>query len=297
VADEEPPSATIHRLPIDPWSVAGLHSLDSLPEPAPVATWNTGFLEWNGRVALAPGTLSIATGLPGSGKTHVWAQIWKYVVERYGLVALIASFECSPKPHYRRYLREMHARRPEREMQPAELEAADQFIREHYRFLRHPDETPTLGWIMELAEVAVTRHKVKIIQIDPWNRLESQREPKETEPDYVAHCLRALAVFAKDMNCHVQMIAHPAKRDARRRDQPPELEDVSGAMHWWNMPDQGFVVHRKELWTPTGGRCFDAQFFHRKARFEELGYPCALPLRFNVGSRVFETVIHSDGNG
>ena len=281
----------------NPWSVAGLKRLSDFPEPEPVETWNTGFLDWNGRVAIAPGMLSVVTGVPESGKTMLWAQIWKYVVERYGLVAVVASFECKTKPRYRHYLREMHARRQEREMSADELREADKFIEDHYLFLDHPDETPTIDWILELADVAVTRYKAKIIQIDPWNRLESQREAKETEPDYVARCLRELTVFAKATNTHVQMFAHPAKRDGRRRDQPPDLEDVAGAMHWWSMPDQGFVLHRKQRWTKGGGRCFDAMLYHQKARFEELGYSCALPVRFNPQSRVYETVTSTSEDG
>jgi twinkle protein len=292
MADEEPekPSATIHRLPKNPWSIAGLHTLDSLPDRPAGKTWRPGFVEWLGKVELAPGMLSVVTGLPGSGKTHLWAQIWSNIVGANDIVAMIASFECLPKPHYRRYLREIFARCREAEMSERQIAQADRFIGEHYRFLVHPEEAPTLSWFLEMAEVAVRREGVKVIQLDPWNRLESQRGERETEPEYVARCLRALHVFAKETGCHVQIVAHPAKRDARRRDIPPDLEDISGAMHWWNMIDQGFVVHRKELWTADGNRCFDAVFYHRKARFDELGYPCELRMRFNPQSRVFESV-------
>lgn len=286
--DEE--TATIHRLPLNPWSIAGLHTLDDLPDRPISETWKTGFYDWTGKVALSPGTVSVVTGLPGSGKTMLWAQIWNYIVAKYDFVALVASFECAPKPHYRRYLREFFARCRESEMNERQLMEADQFIGAHYRFLVHPEETPTLDWFLKMAELAVAREGVKIVQLDPWNRLESQRGPKETEPEYVGRCLRTLSVFAKDTGCHVQIVAHPAKRDSRRRDLAPELEDISGAMNWWNMVDQGFVVHREKLWDKGGQRCFDSKFYHRKARFEELGYPCALDLRFNWKTRVFESV-------
>jgi twinkle protein len=287
---EDRPSATIHRLPIDPWSIAGLHTLDSLTERHPAITWQTGFYDWNSKVRLSPGTLSVVTGLPGSGKTVVWAQVWSHVVGKYGLKACIASFECAPKPYYRRYLREIWARCREQDMTDVQIADADAFIRDHYWFLLHPEETPTLDWFLEMAYVAADKG-CAIIQLDPWNRLESQRGVKETEPEYVSRCLRALSVLAKDMNIHVQIVAHPAKRDARRRDIPPELEDISGAMHWWNMVDQGFIVHREKVWDETNARrCYAAKFLHRKARFEELGYPCALDIRFNPHTRVFESV-------
>ena len=282
--------ARFHRMRHEnPWAIAGLYRFDDLPKRQPAQTWRTGFPDWNG-VALAAGMVSVATGLPGSGKTHLMAQIWNYVVGKYDLVALIASFECAPNPHYIRYLREFFGHCREAEMSEKQLRAADDYIRDHYRFLLHPQETPTLEWFLDMASIAVQREGVKIIQIDPWNRLESQRSPKETEPEYVARCLREVTVFAKNTGCHVQIIAHPAKRLSARRELPPDLEDVAGAMHWWNMPDQGFVIHRKEAWK-DGRRCYDATFTHRKSRFEELGYPCVMDVRFNPQSRRFESVM------
>jgi twinkle protein len=288
-------AARFHRIRREnPWAIAGLYRLDDLPKRQPVKAWRTGF-DWHG-VALAPGMVSIATGLPGSGKTHLLAQMWHHIVGKYGLVAMIASFECAPDPYYVRYLREFFARKREAEMSERQLREADEYIRDHYRFLLHPEETPTLEWFLDMAEIAVQREGVKVIQLDPWNRLESQRTAKETEPEYVARCLRSVTVFAKDTGCHVQIIAHPAKRIGQRREAPPDLEDVAGAMHWWNMPDQGFVIHRDKAWD-KGKRVFDATVFHRKARFEEIGYPCSMDVRFNPQSRVFESVVNPTNGG
>jgi twinkle protein len=134
----------------------------------------------------------------------------------------------------------------------------------------------------------VVRDGAKIVQIDPWNRLESQRGEGENETEYVLRCLRMFTVFAKAFDVHVQIVAHPAKRDPRRRDQPPEMEDVSGSQNWWNVPDQGFVVHRPKFWDAHGDRCYDAIFYQRKARFEDLGYPCAIGIRFDPIDRRFK---------
>jgi hypothetical protein len=83
-----------------------------------------------------------------------------------------------------------------------------------------------------LKDIAVIRHGVRIVQIDPWNRLESAREKNESETDYIEtdyilRCLRSLYVFAHDMNCHVQIVAHPAKMGQERRNRSPFLEDIA----------------------------------------------------------------------
>ena len=266
------------------WPVIGLYSMDEIPDNPLGAVWSTGFAGWEGKIALAPGTLSVVTGHPGHGKTKLMGQIWQQIVMRYNLVAAIASFETRPRPYLRRQLRELYLQRLELTAtdEPYLIREADDWIRDHYRFMQHPDRRPDLPWFLEMAESAVVRHGAKVIQLDPWNRLEASREPRESETDYIGRCLRELYNFAVDMNCHVQIIAHPAKTgEYARRDSAPELEHIAGSKHWDNMVDQGFVVHRPQMFNDSGVRQTYAELHHKKARFEELGYPTKLGVEFD----------------
>lgn len=264
-----------------PWPVNGIYRLSELPEPAPMVLWEPGFPEWEGKVLLAPRTLSVVTGHPGMGKTFLWNQIFFNVVRKYDVPFCGASFETRPKPHVRRQIRTLLSGKLERDMDDSERADADKWINERYLFLVHPDSRPDLGWFLDMAEVAVVRHGARILQIDPWNRLEGSRAQGESETDYIGRCLRTLHTFAIDMNCHVQILAHPAKMDGQRRGQPPMLEDINGSKNFDNMVDQGFVIHRPKMFE-KGERKTEASFYHRKARFEELGYPCKLNLDFKV---------------
>jgi twinkle protein len=159
----------------------------------------------------------------------------------------IASFETRAKPHFRRQLRTLLSGKLERDMSHEDERKADAWIEDRYFFLAHSDNRPTLEWFLDMAEVAVVRHGARIIQLDPWNRLDASRGRDESETEYIGRCLRALHSFAHDMNCHVQIVAHPAKMDGVRKDRTPTLEDISGSKNWENMCDQGFVVHRPEI--------------------------------------------------
>jgi twinkle protein len=281
-----------------PWPVEGLYRLNELPEPQPMVTWNPGFPEWEGKVMLSPGCLSVVTGFPGHGKTQMWAQLWQQVAFQYDINICMASFETRAKPHHRRTLRSLLNRCSEKDMNENQKRNADQWINEHYLWLQKPDQMPTLDWLLDAAEVAVVRHGAKVLQIDPWNRLEHQRDSRQSETDFIGHCLTRLYTFAQDLDCHVQVLAHPAKRDGKRRDLPPTLEDISGSSHWNNRPDQGFVVHREKLFN-QGVRQTEATLLHLKARFDDLGYPCSLDLRFDpLTSRYdsidFETKLERD---
>jgi twinkle protein len=262
-----------------PWPVIGMYRLSELPEPSPMTLWKPGIPEWEHKVMLAPRTLSVVTGHPGHGKTALWNQLWFNVVRDYGVAFCGASFETRPKPHVRRQLRSLISNKLERDMTDDERALADTWINDRYFFLVHQENRPTLEWFLEMAEVAVIRHGVKIVQADPWNRFESSRGNGERDDEYVLRCLRTLYQFATDMNCHVQILAHPAKMEGARRGQAPTLEDIAGAKHWDNVCDQGFTIHRPKMYE-KGAVKTECQFYHRKARFDELGHPCRLSLDF-----------------
>jgi twinkle protein len=263
-----------------PWPVDGLYRMSEIPEPPPIFTWSPGFEEWENKIKLAPGMLSVVTGLPNHGKTALWNQIWFQIVRKYNLRMAVATFETGEKPHLRRQLRSLHSLVPEKDMDGRMMAAADRFIEDHYVFLKHKDGQPDLNWLLDRAEIAVVRYGAQAIQIDPWNRMEHRREGRESETDYIGRCLNAVIQFARDMHCHVQILAHPSKREGHLRRDPPELEDISGSMNWFNRVDQGFVVHRPQFVTPEGKRCTEADLYQKKARFEELGYVCKVGLNY-----------------
>jgi len=269
-----------------PWPVSGLYRLNDLPEPPPIQPWSTGFDGWDDRFRLAPRMMSVVTGHPGHGKTALFTQIIYQVVKRYELVACVASFETRAKPHIRRHLRTLHMGILEKNLEAGDLREADKWINDHYLFLVHEDSRPTLEWFLDKAEVAVIRHGARFIQLDPWNRLEGSRAPGENETEYIGRCLRTIHAFATDLNCHVQILAHPAKMDNTRRGTPPMLEDISGSKNWDNMVDQGLVVHRPKVFDGQN-RKTESALFHRKARFEEIGFPCRMDLNFDLEKQKF----------
>jgi twinkle protein len=273
-----------------PWPIEDIYRLSKLPEPAPMVLWEPGFVEWERKIMLSPRTLSVVTGHPGHGKTAVWAQIWYNIVRTYCIPICVATFETRPKPHMRRQLRTLfHGGLRECEQDDEMRRQADAWIDEMYLWLVHSTAQPTLEWLLEKAEAAVIRHGCRIIQIDPWNRLEASRAAGEREDEYVGRCLRRLHQFANDFNCHVQVLAHPSKMEGNRRGHAPMLEDIAGAKHWDNMPDQGFTVHRPNMYDGEK-QITEAVLYHRKARFEELGRPCKLGIDYDKKTGKFKSV-------
>lgn len=264
------------------WPVTGLYSLDQIPEPAPLTVWRPGFPEWESKLAFAPTTISIVTGQPGHGKTTMATQIWYQIARDYQIRGAFASFETRAKPHQRRNIRQFMFGAPEASLSDEERDRADRWNNDHFRWIIHPNRRPSLAWLLDTAEVAVVRHNARFVVIDPWNKLEADRPERTRETDWIGDCLDACMDFARDMAVHLQILAHPAKAaDHTRRGKHPTLEDISGSKHWDNKTDLGLCVHRPKVFE-KGERKTAADLWVLKSRFEECGYPCRLPIDYQL---------------
>lgn len=280
------------------WPASGVYRLRDMPEQPKMELWSTGFDRWKNQLWLGSGTLSVVTGQPTHGKTHFWAQVWYQIAKRYDIQIGVATFETTARPHFENYLRQFHLGRKIR-FGPAnftfdELKAADDWIHEHYLFFDHEDGRPTLGWLLENAEIAVRRHKLKVLDIDPWNRLEAHRAQGENETDYIGKCLRELYQFAKGLQVHVQVVAHPSKSDFSMYGRMPGLENIAGSKNWENMCDQGFVVWRPRLYDDNGVRQTYAELHHLKSRFDQLGHASKFGIEYQEDAGKFITCDLSD---
>jgi len=275
---------------VQEWPVKGLYRLGELPEPTPLEIWRPGFPEWEEKLAFAPTTVSVVTGHPGHGKTTLMLQIWFQICRDYGLKAAIASFENRAKPHHRRYIRQFMYGRPEDALTDDERAHADEWNNEHFLWLVHPNRKPSLKWILEMAEVAVVRHNARVLQIDPWNKLEGDRPPDMRETEWVGFCLDEIMDFARDFNVHVQILTHPTKLiDRQGKRARPGLGDISGSKHWDNKSDLGLSVYRPELFD-KGERKTEAHLYVLKTRYDELGYPCKLAVNYDLNEERFKAI-------
>ena len=283
-----------------PWPVDGLYRIGEIPQPPPLELWDAGWPEWNGGVKLAPTHLSVMTGHGGDGKTRFGAQMWWQIARANSIRVAVCTMETLAKPGYLKYLRQFIHRKPQHRMTPDDLRFADGLIDDHYRFIQHPERKPGLKWLLDVAEAAVVREGCRALKIDPWNKLERTRDGRQSETDYIGEVLDELMLFATDLNCHVQVVAHPAKSDAttRRKDgtlRPPELENIAGSKAWETKPDQGFVMYRPQKWAAGGQRLTDCEFYVRKTRFDELGYPRCFHMRLDLATECYVSTEYEGG--
>jgi twinkle protein len=273
------------------YPIIGLYTLETLPETPPLEVWSPGFPEWESRIKLASSTLSVMTGYPGHGKTLFSQQLWFQIARQHDFPVAIMSAETPARPYVRRAMRQFYSGMLEHRMKSEELVAADNWIQEHIQFIAHPNHRPTFEFVCDMIEAAAKKYGCRAVIIDPWNKLEQDIPRDKTETQWIGDCLDYLLDLARGLRMHVQVLAHPAKPDQKKRGTPPDLYQISGSANWYNRPDQGFVIHRPEVVDELGNRQTTAHVYHSKARFEELGYASRVYLRYNLELGRFEATL------
>ncbi|KAL5731539.1 DNA helicase [Ranunculus cassubicifolius] len=238
---------------------------------------STGWKALDGLYKVVPGELTIVTGVPNSGKSEWIDALLCNINEREGWKFALCSMENKVREHARKLL-EKHIKKPffnagysgtTERMTEEDFERGKEWLNETFHLIRCEDDSlPSITWVLTLAKAAVFRHGVRGLVIDPYNELDHQRPPNQTETEYVSQMLTKIKRFAQHHACHVWFVAHP-----RQLQQwvggPPNLYDISGSAHFINKCDNGIVVHRNR--NPETGPMDQVQICVRKVRNKVVG--------------------------
>ncbi|KAG2453709.1 hypothetical protein HYH02_001921 [Chlamydomonas schloesseri] len=227
---------------------------------------STGWPSLDKYYRVAPGELTIVTGIPNSGKSEFLDALLVNLAENHGWAFAMCSLEKGPVPHLKALI-EKRMRKPFRNtwhngqpvpaMSLPEVVSGFQWVADHFHLIRHDevDDTgsPTIDWVLNMARIAVMRYGIRGLLIDPYNELDSRRGRDVTETDHIKEMLTRVRKFARETDCHVWFVAHPRQQHAAKTGAKggaaggtsPGLYDISGSAHWFNKTDNGIVVHRR----------------------------------------------------
>lgn len=218
-----------------------------------------------------PGLVTVATGIPGHGKSSVIDQLLMWLAEQHGWTFALFSPEQQPLVTHQQHLLELHTGKPfsdgpRERMTLEEMRAANAWVSDRFAFLL-PEE-PSVDTILELARVQVFRNGVKGIVVDPWNELEHSRPRHQSETEYISDALSKFRRFARHHNVHLWLVAHPTKmRRTDEGEEPvPGLWDISGSAHFRNKADIGLTV-----WRDLGKNDDTVELHITKMRFNDQG--------------------------
>ncbi len=270
VADFSPMIDRMYREGLPPGAKPGWASIDKL-------------------ITFQPGQFSIATGIPGHGKSEFLDAVFVNLATTYGWTFAIFSPENQPlELHFQKIAEKFigkpffkSARTPR--MTLTDLETAKSWVAKHFSFILPESENLSVDSVLKLARTAVQRKGVRGVIIDPWNELDHTRPPSLTETEYISSSLTKIRRFARETGSHVWLVAHPSKLRKERDSSGnmvypvPTPYDISGSAHWRNKADNALTVYRDV--TSEGSL---VQVHVQKVRFKHCGKPGVAELEYDI---------------
>lgn len=242
-----------------------------------------GWPSLNALYTVADGQWTMVTGLPGSGKSEFLDAVMVNLALKGNWKFVIFSPENWPlETHHakviEKYIGKPFAPGPTERLDEVELDDAAHWMHGKFLFakLDHPDMLSILNEANDYRGAG--SYKFGVV-IDPWNHLEHYRPQGRSETEYVSQVLSEVIAWVRERNCHLWLVAHPAKlqRDKAGELPVPTPNDVSGSAHFWNKADNCLTVWRNQ----NNYHNQEVRIYVQKVRFKHCGHTGIAKLRYD----------------
>lgn len=253
---------------------------------------------------VAPGQWTLVTGIPGMGKSEWLDALAVNLAEGGEWVFAMYSPENYPVATHVVKIMEKRARKPfndgpSERMNGDEMAFAGRWVRERFTWI-NPASNTLIGVVRAGIAIGARDGKKLGVVVDPWNTLNhydpTVRLNGMSETEYISDVLSSLTRMLRSpegRNCHVFVVAHPAKmyRGTDGKYPTPSGYDVAGSAHFFNKADNIICVNRDK----TEG-VQDVEILTQKVRFKHIGAFGAATLKYDkVTGRYFEGPVGFSG--
>ena len=241
------------------------------------------------------GRLAVVTGIPSSGKS----EFVDYLITKMNLKLKWKAAYFTPenyplKYHYAKLYEKIIGKRFRKSASTEmEFDMGFEYIRDNFFYIMN-EENFTVDYIISHAKMLVKTRGVKVVVVDPYNKLDHQYSDSETQ--YISRFLDKLINFAKFLDVLVILVAHPRKmdKDGENKTRVPSLYDISGSANFYNKTDYGIIVHRD---TDSNNAMVDkVRVYFSKIKFKHLGRQGLVQMMYDKETGRFYTAIPDTGN-
>jgi len=229
------------------------------------------------------GRLCTVTGIPSSGKSEFVDYLVSKLNFLYGWKAAYFTPENYPlKYHYAKIHEKFSGYKFKKETDKTDFQSIYEHIKDNFFYILNEKDL-TIESVMKSALSFVKQKGIKILIVDPYNKLDHQLTKGENETQYVSRFLDILVNFARFNNVLVFLIAHPRKVES---DKVPTMYDISGSANFYNKTDYGFTVHR--IRDDNGAMSNSVEVHWQKIKFKHLGGQGVSQLEYNFNNGRFD---------
>ena len=195
--------------------------------------------------------LLLVTGIPSSGKSEVVDQMVISYAVNYGHKTAFCSVENKPNElHHQKLIRKLLGYTPKKRIDfNSSFEACEKFTDDHF-YMIDLENGYDLDRVLSKAEELVYRKGIKILVIDPFNKIKLKSKIESVTGnrtnDYTNAYLEKLNEFATKFDVLIILVAHPVKMHKQENGKRavPDFYDVKGGGEFYDMCHHGIVVHR-----------------------------------------------------
>jgi twinkle protein len=241
------------------------------------------------------GRLAIVTGIPSSGKSEFVDYLVCKLNILYGWKCAFFTPENYPlKFHYRKLYEKIIGKEFSiNKSNELEWDMAYDYIRNNFFYILNEDDF-TVKSILESAKILVKTRGIKIIVIDPFNKLDHKYTDSETQ--YISRFLDQLILFGKMNDVLIFLVAHPKKmnKSANGKIEIPSLYDISGSANFYNKTDYGITVHRKT--DDQNVMINQVDVYFQKIKYKHLGNQGIINLNYDYVTGRFNQIGEDKSN-
>ena len=207
------------------------------------------------------------TGIPSSGKSDFVDMMAVGYNKNYGWKVAYASPENQPfEEHVRKLLRKKLNRMVTRDdIGGAAFEEAFNWVTNNFYFIEK--ERYDLDEILDKAAELVKRKGIKLLVIDPYNKVSMKGKTSMNINDYTMEYLAKIDAFVRKYDCLCILVAHPTKMYRNEKTgqlDEPNFYNVKGGGEFYDASYHGLCVHRDYEAKTVGIRVM-------KVKFQNLG--------------------------
>ena len=192
------------------------------------------------------GQFITVTGVPSSGKSDFVDRMCVGYNNKYGWKVAYASPENQPVfLHGHKLIRKVWGGMPKKEDIGGEKwTRVTNHVNDNFYFIDM--ERYTLEHVLKKGAELVKRKGIKVLVIDPYNKVTAEGKNSMNVNDYTMEYLAKIDAFCKKYDVLVFIVAHPTKMYKKEDGtiEEPSMYSIKGGGEWYDASYHGILVHR-----------------------------------------------------
>jgi len=264
---------------------------------------STGWAQLDKYFTFPPtGQLNLVTGAPGSGKSEWLDSLCLNMIQNLNWKIFVYNPENFPADFYLQKMVEKYLDKPMfghyngyETINDDDFESAYFGMKDNICTVDCHINNASVDSILNAIFMECMEKKVNMAVIDPWNKLESQKDKGMNNTEFIGQALTRIQMFSRQNNISFWIVAHPSKPLKLKNGgfSTVTLYDVNDSANWYNMIDNGFIFHRNWEDKVGTGNIVDCKIAKIKDR--RYGKCGECKFKFFPASGRYEAVDPTDG--